>query len=75
MVISAIQWTGLNSEDVLKFTHAEAAGVYRGDLNIHTLEGTMHATVNDWIIKGVKGEFYPCKPDVFAATYVAEPAP
>jgi hypothetical protein len=36
---------------------------------IPTLEGTMHATVGDWIIRGVQGEFYPCKPDIFAATY------
>lgn len=38
-------------------------------LEIETLEGVMTASVGDWIIKGVKGEFYPCKPDIFAATY------
>ncbi len=38
-------------------------------MRIHTLEGTMVANDGDWIIKGVKGEFYPCKPDIFAATY------
>lgn len=36
---------------------------------IYTLEGVMTAEPGDWIIKGVKGEFYPCKPDIFAATY------
>lgn len=36
---------------------------------INTLEGEMRASRGDWIIKGVKGEFYPCKPDIFAATY------
>jgi hypothetical protein len=36
---------------------------------IDTLEGEMTANPGDWIIKGIKGEFYPCKPDVFAATY------
>jgi len=36
---------------------------------LKTLEGTMRAEIGDWIIKGVKGEFYPCKPDIFAATY------
>lgn len=41
-------------------------------LIIRTLEGDMTAQPGDWIIKGVKGEFYPCKPDIFAATY--EPA-
>lgn len=40
-------------------------------LLIWTLEGTMKADVGDWIIRGVKGEFYPCKPDIFAATYEA----
>lgn len=42
-----------------------------GSLNIATLEGTMRAEVGDWIIQGVKGELYPCKPDIFAATYEA----
>lgn len=37
--------------------------------DIKTLEGVMHASPGDWIIKGVKGEFYPCKPDIFEATY------
>ena len=38
-------------------------------LNIETLEGVMFAEIGDWILKGVKGEFYPCKPDIFEATY------
>lgn len=37
--------------------------------HIHTLEGTHYIIVGDWIIKGIKGEFYPCKPDIFEATY------
>lgn len=41
-------------------------------IQIPTLEGTMEAQLGDWIIKGVAGEFYPCKPDIFDATY--EPA-
>lgn len=40
-------------------------------ISIQTLEGTMRAELDDWIIKGVAGEFYPCKPDIFAATYEA----
>jgi hypothetical protein len=36
---------------------------------IETLEGNMHVQAGDWIIKGVKNEFYPCKPDIFKATY------
>lgn len=41
---------------------------------IYTLEGTHEVTPGDWIIKGVKGEFYPCKPDIFALTYDAQQA-
>ena len=40
-------------------------------IEINTLEGVMKASLNDWIIKGVNGEFYPCKPDIFYATYEA----
>lgn len=38
-------------------------------IRINTLEGVMRAAPGDWIIRGVKGEFYPCKPDIFAVTY------
>jgi len=41
----------------------------RVDLDIPTLEGLIHASENDWIIRGVKGEIYPCKPDIFEMTY------
>lgn len=40
-----------------------------GELSIETLEGTMRAMPGDWIIKGTRGEFYPCKPDVFVVKY------
>lgn len=40
-----------------------------GKLEIKTLEGTMRADIGDWVIQGVKGELYPCKPEIFAATY------
>jgi hypothetical protein len=39
------------------------------ELEILTLEGVLHVSFGDWIIRGVKGELYPCKPDIFAATY------
>lgn len=42
---------------------------YEDFLHIGTLEGVMAAAPGDWIIRGVKGELYPCKPDIFAATY------
>lgn len=40
-----------------------------GDLSIHTLEGVMSASKGDYVIQGIKGELYPCKPDIFEATY------
>ena len=46
--------------------HAGATPIY-----IRTLEGMMRAEIGDWIIKGIKGEFYPCKNDIFLATYEA----
>ena len=45
------------------------SGLHGWCLAIQTLEGEHLATPGDWIIKGVKGEFYPCKPDIFALTY------
>lgn len=46
--------------------------VTRAWIHVETLEGIMRADIGDWIIRGVKGELYPCKPDIFEATY--EPA-
>jgi hypothetical protein len=40
-----------------------------GELVVATLKKTLRASPNDWIIKGINGEFYPCKPDIFEATY------
>lgn len=42
---------------------------YKGGIHIHTLEGIHDVEDGDWIIKGIKGEFYPCKPDIFELTY------
>lgn len=39
------------------------------ELDIETLEGTMHASVGDFIVKGIRGELYPCKPEIFLDTY------
>lgn len=74
VVIEAVQWDG-DSETANQFL-GEDYGVdweyaAQGDsaLVIPTLEGRMRANPGDWIIRGVKGEFYPCKPDIFEATY------
>ena len=81
VTIEAIQWTGENLREVIAFTddpsdtEAYAELVARDGLKIYTLEGKMLANVGDWIIRGVKGEYYPCKPDIFEATYSPEVAP
>lgn len=75
VVIEAVQW--LNRKIVcppgpLWFAEAEEAGVIRlfGDeLQVQSLEGPLTAKPGDWIIRGIKGELYPCKPDIFEATY------
>lgn len=68
VVIEAMQWTGGNLSEVFDFAN-ERAYTEDATLLIRTAEGPLTASVNDWIIKGVKGEFYPCKPDIFAVTY------
>lgn len=68
VVIEAVQWLGDNHEEVTSF-QGGCAEYQGGAVIIDTLEGEMKARVGDYIIKGVKGEFYPCKPDIFEATY------
>lgn len=80
VVIEAVRWTGANLREVIDFTglHPSAnkwtweeyeSVVLKDGLKIFTLEGPMMAGVGDWIIRGIKGEYYPCKPDIFEATY------
>jgi len=70
VTINAVQWTGSNRVEIEEFLDGNENGEFKGDgLFISTLEGTMRASVNDFIIQGVNGEFYPCKPDIFAKTY------
>lgn len=66
--IEAVQWTGENFSEILAFTRNTAA-LSNNMIVIPTLEGDMGATPGDWIIEGVAGEYYPCKPAIFAATY------
>ena len=49
--------------------HDGVLEIYSCTVDVITLEGTMTGELDDWIIRGVKGELYPCKPDIFAATY------
>ncbi len=72
VVIEARQWEPPSTKEKLaewlRWLPASAAPIGSG-LSIKTLEGVMRANEGDWIIKGVAGEFYPCKPDIFEATY------
>ena len=85
VVIEALQWTGENHRDMWEFLENKTENDVmdsvgknfyidhnkaRGGLVIKTLEGEHIATIGDFIIKGIKGEYYPCKPDVFKKTYV-----
>lgn len=72
VVIQAFRWT---IDEVPDWWTARAditIDVVSGDAFIPTLEGEMRASVGDYIIRGVKGEIYPCKPDIFAVTYEPE---
>lgn len=66
--MDAIRWTGENEAAVLAFCD-DAASIINGWLRVLTLEGTHIAMVGDYIIRGVKGGYCPCKPDIFEATY------
>ena len=79
MIIEAVQlrwdtWDEMcKHAKVGKLTTTQPQGVFGPDqsitLHIPTLEGVMIASENDWVIKGVNGELYPCKPDIFEKTY------
>lgn len=79
VVIEAVQFTGDNGYEIATWANANrppmATLVVRTEgsvLLVQTLEGVMTASPGDFIIKGLKGEFYPCKPDIFAASYDIE---
>lgn len=74
--IEAMRWDGSSYEDVIKWANNASDGngtTIRFDsvlgLSVRTLEGEMFVITGDWIICGIKGEFYPCKPDIFEMTY------
>lgn len=66
--IEAVQWTG-NLEEMENFLTVDVTITLTGEIVIPTLEGKMKGNIGDWIIKGINGEFYPCKPDIFEKTY------
>lgn len=73
--VEALQWRTVNHEEVRGFLGEDyiallnAASGKPGHIRIRTLEGPIDAAPGDWIIRGVQGEHYPCKPDIFEATY------
>ena len=73
VVIEAKRWVGVNWNEIRAFMGDTNAKIVDRRIRIMTLEGAMYADENDWIIKGIAGEFYPCKPDIFDATYEVEP--
>ena len=71
VVIEAVQFDGTEycMPEILALSSQRAIRCEGGRLQIETLEGKMWANKGDWIICGVKGEVYPCKPDIFEQTY------
>lgn len=78
VVIEAVQYSGENWREISEFADAEVQQSPRTSIlrlgseqaiEIATLEGLMVAEPGDWIIRGIKGEFYPCRSDIFEATY------
>ncbi len=68
VVIEAVEWTGDNYKECSDFIGDNFNNTLNYP-NIKTLEGDMRVSKGDYIIKGIKGEFYPCKPDIFKQTY------
>jgi hypothetical protein len=81
VVIQAIQWDGTEQHalEIASLEDFEGMLDYKtkdfGGFHIDTLEGRMQVSPNDYVIKGLKGEFYPCKPDIFKLSYDLEDAP
>jgi len=76
VIVEAVKWDGKEEtyseiRGVLAFDYPRRIAMGAGDncLYISTLEGTMKANIGDFVIKGIKGEIYPCKPDIFQQTY------
>ena len=72
VVIEAVQFDGENFQEILEFAKGKSMWWINHPSHgmvITTLEGDMKASKGDYIIKGVKGEFYPCKPDIFELIY------
>lgn len=70
VVVQAVKWTGKNILEMCKFTGRDVSPFFSGEqLYLQTIEEVHHASIGDYIIKGVHGEFYTCKPDIFREIY------
>ena len=69
VIIEAIQWTGNNIDEIIAFAPLHITYTGADYFYVNTLEGVMKASLNDYIIKGVDGEYYPCKENIFIQTY------
>ena len=71
VIIEAVIWTGNNIDEVKELAKSAVENIIFVDNNLYieTLEGNMNVSVGDYVIKGIAGEFYPCKPDIFKQTY------
>lgn len=69
--VEAIKWVPCESvlNQLCDFLGGKITTDKNNRIEIETLEGNIYASPGDWVIKGIKGEFYPCKPDIFEATY------
>ena len=75
--VEAVQFDGKNGSDIQAWTTQREIQAYDGGIMIETLEGPFKASPGDWIVRGLKGEFYPVKPDIMQMKYerVEELAP
>lgn len=74
--IEAVQWTGTNTKELMEFSkdvrfiyHDGGDGNVSTEMYVQTLEGDLYAKIGDFILKGIRGEVYPCAKEIFEATY------
>lgn len=72
IVIEAVEYNGMNSNEIEAFTGQPIGRETGKPIIIKTLEGEHIASLGDYIIKGISGEFYPCKPNIFRKTYTLQ---
>lgn len=69
MVVDTIQYDGTNQKEIEEWTNYYAFEKQGRGFVVETLEGFIHISKGDWVVRGIKGEYWPVKPDIFALTY------